>query len=90
MGNIFLELTLIICLAAFFAVVFRKLKQPIILAYILTGIVIGPLGFFNLGSKDILQLMAQFGITLLLFMVGLELKLSASSSATSMPRGPGS
>lgn len=76
MQNIFLEITLIICLAAFFAIVFKWLKQPIILAYILTGIALGPFGFFNLSSKDILQLMAQFGITLLLFMVGLELKLS--------------
>ena len=76
MQNIFLEITIIICLAAFVAVIFRWLKQPIILAYILTGILVGPLGFFNLSNKDVLQLMAQFGITLLLFMVGLELKLS--------------
>lgn len=76
MGSIFTEITLIICLAAFFAIVFRWLKQPIILGYILTGIVLGPFGLFNIGSKDILQLMAQFGITLLLFMVGLELRLS--------------
>ncbi|MDZ4227846.1 MAG: cation:proton antiporter family protein [Candidatus Levybacteria bacterium] len=76
MPNIFLETTVIICMAAFFAVIFRWLKQPIILAYILTGILIGPFGFFNLSSKDLLQLMAQFGITLLLFMVGLELKLN--------------
>ncbi|MDZ4228447.1 MAG: cation:proton antiporter family protein [Candidatus Levybacteria bacterium] len=76
MQNIFLEITVIICLAAFFAVVFRWLKQPIILAYILTGIIVGPFGLFNFSDKDVLQLMAQFGITLLLFMVGLELKLS--------------
>jgi len=76
MQNIFLEITIIICLAAFVAVIFRWLKQPIILAYILTGILVGPFGFFNLSNKDVLQLMAQFGITLLLFMVGLELKLS--------------
>ena len=76
MGNIFTEITVIICLAAFFAVIFRTLKQPIILAYILTGIIIGPFGFFNFANKDVLQLMAQFGITLLLFMVGLELKFS--------------
>lgn len=76
MQNIFLEITIIVCLAAFFAVIFKWLKQPIILAYILAGIVIGPFGFFNLSNKDVLQLMAQFGITLLLFMVGLELKLN--------------
>lgn len=76
MQDIFLQITVIICLAAFFATIFRWLKQPIILAYIFTGILIGPFGFFNFSNKDVLQLMAQFGITLLLFMVGLELKLN--------------
>lgn len=75
MGNIFLEITVIICLAAFFAIIFKWLKQPIILAYILTGIVVGPLGFFNIQSRDILQTMGDVGVTFLLFMLGLEMKV---------------
>src|SRR3989344_2772428 len=76
MGNIFLEITIVICIATVLALVFRLLKQPLILAYILTGILIGPFAFFNLSGKEVLQFMAQFGITLLLFMVGLELRIS--------------
>lgn len=75
MGNVFLEITLIIILAAGLSIIFRFLKQPLILAYILTGIIIGPFGQLQLGSKEILQAMGEFGITLLLFMLGLEIKL---------------
>lgn len=80
MQNIFLEITIVICLAAFFAVIFRWLKQPIILAYILTGIVVGPLAFINIQNRDLLQMMGDVGVTFLLFMLGLEMKIRDFSS----------
>jgi Kef-type K+ transport system membrane component KefB len=76
MGNLFFDITVIICLAAGLSLVFRLLKQPEILAYILTGIIMGPLVIFRSGNQDILQTMSQLGITLLLFMVGLEIRVS--------------
>ncbi|MGA2967721.1 MAG: cation:proton antiporter [Candidatus Levyibacteriota bacterium] len=76
MGNFFLDLTVIICLAAVLAFIFRLLKQPEILAYILTGIIIGFFHYFQSSNQDILQTMSQIGVTLLLFMVGLEIKVS--------------
>lgn len=76
MGNLFFDITIIICLAAGLSLVFRLLKQPEILAYILTGIIIGPLIVFRSANQDILQTMSQLGITLLLFMVGLEIRVS--------------
>jgi Kef-type K+ transport system membrane component KefB len=75
-GNIFLDLTVIICLAAALSLVFRLLKQPEILAYILTGIIIGSFHLFQSSSQDMLQTMSQVGVTLLLFMVGLEIRIS--------------
>lgn len=75
MQNIFLEIAVIICLAAFFAVVFRWFKQPIILAYILTGVIVGPMGVINIQSRDFLQVLGNVGVTLLLFMLGLEMKV---------------
>lgn len=80
MQNIFLEITVIICLVAFFAVIFRWFKQPIILAYILTGIIVGPMGFINIQSRDLLQTMGDVGVTFLLFMLGLEMKIRDFSS----------
>lgn len=75
MEPIFFELTVVICVAAALAVFFRFLKQPAILAYILTGVLLGPMGFVKLDNGDVMNSLGQIGITLLLFVLGLELKL---------------
>jgi Kef-type K+ transport system membrane component KefB len=75
MGSIFLEITVVIGLATLLAVFFRFFKQPPIIAYVLTGIIMGPLGIVSLHNTEVLDAMAQFGITFLLFMLGLELRL---------------
>lgn len=76
MSSIFAEVTFVIVLASIVAIIFRLLHQPAILAYILTGILLGPLHIFEIRSTEMLQTLAELGITLLLFMVGLELKFS--------------
>lgn len=75
MQSIFFDIAIIIIVAAFLTIVFRYLKQPSILAYILTGVILGPLDIYQLTSHDALETLGQLGITLLLFMLGLELKL---------------
>lgn len=74
--HIFLELTIVILFATSLALVFRFFKQPAILAYLLTGVVIGPMGVFAIQNKDVFHSLGQIGITLLLFILGLELKVS--------------
>ena len=76
MGNLFLDITIIISIAAFLSLIFRILKQPEILAYILTGIIVGPFVVMGPANQNVLQTMSQIGITLLLFMVGLEIRVS--------------
>jgi len=73
--SIFFEIALVIIIAAVLSIIFRYLNQPSILAYILTGVILGPLGLFHLKNPASLQTLGQLGITLLLFMLGLELKL---------------
>src|SRR3989344_9191953 len=80
MEIIFSEITLIICFVAVLAVVFKFLRQPSILAYILTGVLIGPLGLVRIQNQDVLQLLSTLGITLLLFMLGLEMRIKDFSS----------
>lgn len=75
MESVYAEITVIICLAAALAIFFRFLKQPAVLAYILTGILVGPVGLFHVTSGEVLHSLGQIGITLLLFMLGLELRL---------------
>jgi len=79
---VFLEITIIICLAAVLAFVFRLLKQPAILAYILTGVVIGPLGFLNIQNPEFLKTLGELGITFLLFTLGLEIRIKDFTSIT--------
>lgn len=76
MGNVFLDLSFIIVIAAFFSLIFKFFKQPEILAYILTGIVIAAFPFFGNPNKESLQALSELGVTLLLFMVGLEIRVS--------------
>lgn len=80
METIFFEITVIICIASLLSIVFRMLKQPAIVAYIVTGVLIGPLGIFPLKGVEALQTLSQLGITLLLFMLGLELKFKELKS----------
>jgi Kef-type K+ transport system membrane component KefB len=51
----------------------NRLRQPLIAAYIVVGIAAGPAGMRWVGSGDEIELLAQIGVTVLLFVVGLKL-----------------
>lgn len=76
MENIFFELTLVLIAAAVISYVLHFLKQPSIIAYIITGLLIGPFALYQLHHGEVLKGLAEVGITLLLFMVGLDLDIS--------------
>jgi Kef-type K+ transport system membrane component KefB len=73
--KLFYEITGVLVLAGLIAMLISMLKQPSIIAYIITGLIIGPLGYWQLKAGGTLDVLGQLGITLLLFMVGLELDL---------------
>jgi Kef-type K+ transport system membrane component KefB len=52
-----------------------RLRQPLILAFIVVGIAASPAGLGWTGSRDQIELLATLGISLLLFVVGLKLDL---------------
>ncbi len=62
--------------------VFRKLKQPVLVGYIIVGLVLGPsfLGIVQ-GEKEV-SLLAELGILLLLFIVGMEIDLKSFKSVS--------
>jgi len=70
----FIELSLILALAACVALVMQRLRLPLILGHILTGIIAGPLVFNIIRSGDTIALFSKLGITALLFIVGLNLR----------------
>jgi Kef-type K+ transport system membrane component KefB/CheY-like chemotaxis protein len=70
------SMSISILTATLFGFVFTLLKQPLILAYIAAGIAIGPrIGFGLVRSKSDIEIIAEIGLILLLFMIGLELDL---------------
>jgi Kef-type K+ transport system membrane component KefB/Trk K+ transport system NAD-binding subunit len=72
----FVELSIVIVIAALVAMVMRRLKQPLILAYILSGIIVGP-GVLNLiASNETFDTFSSVGIALLLFIIGLGLNVA--------------
>ncbi|MEN6427524.1 MAG: cation:proton antiporter [Phycisphaerales bacterium] len=75
-GNTFYETAAILSLAAMLGVVGQKLRQPLIIMFLATGILAGPAVFGFIQSYDQIELLAHIGISLLLFIVGLRLDLS--------------
>src|SRR5262249_34111164 len=65
-----------IIVAAILAVLARRLNQPLILSYILAGAVLGPhVGFHVVTDESSIELIAEIGLILLLFLIGLEISL---------------
>lgn len=75
--SIFLELSLIIFLAVFISSIMRLLKQPLIIGYIITGLIASPIFLDLAKSTDAFAMFSQIGIALLLFIVGIGLSPSA-------------
>ncbi len=77
MEEVLLSVSLILVIATILAIIARLIRQPPIIAYLIAGILSGPL-FFNLigsssSSSILLQTFAHLGVAFLLFIVGLSL-----------------
>ncbi|MBU6388964.1 cation:proton antiporter [Patescibacteria group bacterium] len=73
MNTIFLELGVIVTIATICALLARLFRQPPLLGYILTGILLGPIGAHFIHNQDLLVTLRSVGVAVLLFLVGLEL-----------------
>jgi Kef-type K+ transport system membrane component KefB/Trk K+ transport system NAD-binding subunit len=72
-SEVFIELSIIIIIAIAVTVITKLLRQPLIIGYILTGILVSPYFLDIVHSKDAISTFAEIGVALLLFMVGLNL-----------------
>ncbi|KAF8799460.1 hypothetical protein BYT27DRAFT_7201515 [Phlegmacium glaucopus] len=92
-----IQVGIIVCTASLLSLVLRKIRQPKVIAEVLGGILLGPTAFgripgftqhiFPLESRPYLSLVANIGLCLFLFLVGLEIdsgiiKRNARLSAT--------
>src|SRR3989344_2828482 len=74
------ELALVLLLAASLGVIARLLKQPLFIAYLTTGLLIGHFHYSALIQQDFLKVFSEFGVMFLLFLVGLEVNYSSIRS----------
>jgi Kef-type K+ transport system membrane component KefB/uncharacterized protein with PhoU and TrkA domain len=75
-GNAFVEIAAILGLATLTGIVGQKLRQPLIIMFLATGILAGPSVLGIMQSYEQIELLAHIGISLLLFIVGLKLDLN--------------
>lgn len=68
----FFQIGILLITAAILALITHKLKQPLIPAYIITGLLVGPL-YGLITNRELIRNMSEIGIAFLLFIVGLEI-----------------
>ncbi len=72
-GNIFGQTALLLLAAAVFGAIALRLRQPLVVAFVAVGILAGPSVLGWTTSDKSIQLLAELGLSLLLFVVGLKL-----------------
>lgn len=66
----------IVALAALLCgLVMRRLNQPPVAGYILAGVILGPSGFSLVQDRETIRQLAELGVLMLLFLIGMELSL---------------
>ena len=71
--EIFIELSIIIGITVLISGIMKLLKQPLIIGYIIAGIVVSPYFLNLIQSTDTIAVFSQIGVALLLFIIGLSL-----------------
>jgi len=74
MAEIFVQMSLVLGLAVVISIIMHLLRQPLIIGYIITGILVGPLVLGLVQPDDLFDFFARLGVTFLLFIVGLGLQ----------------
>ncbi len=90
-GGTFFEIAVILGLASVLGFVGQKLRQPLVIMFLVTGIIAGPNVLGIIQSYDQIELLAQMGIAILLFIVGLRLDLNLirTTGAVALATGVG-
>ena len=70
------DIILLVMVAFFSGLLMQKFGQPLILGYILTGVILGPhTGGLTVSSIHEIEMLSEIGVALLLFALGLEFSL---------------
>ncbi|OJW50211.1 MAG: hypothetical protein BGO67_02475 [Alphaproteobacteria bacterium 41-28] len=69
------EIAIVVTAALACGIVLEKFKQPAILGYIFAGVILGPSLFGFIENREAVSMLAELGVLMLLFVVGMELSL---------------
>src|SRR3989344_7735254 len=75
MDNIFTQLAIILGLASILGYVTLRFKLPLLIAYLIGGLLIALTAAFDVHSSEVLHFLPDIGIAFVLFLVGMELDL---------------
>jgi len=71
------SLTVVLAVAALTTVLFQRLRQPVVLGYIIAGLIVGPhVPIPIVADPGIIQTLSELGVILLMFSLGLEFHLA--------------
>ncbi len=80
--NALFDIAIIIVVATFIAYIIKLLKQPLVLAYVLAGFILGPVFLGLVRDQQIVLILSEIGIAFLLFFVGLEIDIKKLKQIT--------
>ena len=72
-GQLFLQIGLVIIVASVLSLAFARMRQPMIVAYMVAGLLVGPGVLGLVESSGMFEALSQVGVAFLLFLVGVHL-----------------
>jgi CPA2 family monovalent cation:H+ antiporter-2 len=75
-----IEIAIVVLAALTCGLFFERFKQPAVLGYILAGVILGPSCCRFISNREVVNALAELGVLLLLFLIGMELSLRAFKS----------
>ncbi len=74
--SLILDFTIVLGSAALGGYVANRLRQPVLLGYLASGLIVGPFGFKLLNDVNLIKSLAEVGVAFLLFALGVEFSLA--------------
>ena len=69
------DIVAILALAVGVVLLFRRFQLPVILGFLITGLIAGPSGLHLVGNEESISFLSEIGVILLLFVIGLEFSI---------------
>ncbi len=79
-STVFTQLSYVVAIVVVVSIIMRMLRQPLIMGYIITGVIVGPSFLHLVRDQNAFDSFSAIGITLLLFIIGLGLNVNVIKS----------